>query len=113
MPGTNKWRTLDLMNRSIQSRKITKRTVKERARKVLQLVQKCAKGAPEVCSTLSPRVGPPMLTGMHQILDGDGIERTGDIEQGRDLMTKFASQAIVLLKNEGDILPLKPKVRPT
>lgn len=27
-------------------------------------------------------------------------------------MTKFASQAIVLLKNEGDILPLKPKVRP-
>lgn len=48
MPGTNKWRTLDLMNRSIQSRKITKRTVKERARKVLELVQKCAKGAPEV-----------------------------------------------------------------
>ncbi|KAI0833346.1 beta-glucosidase [Trametes gibbosa] len=90
MPGTNKWRTLDLMNRSIQSRKITKRTVQERARKVLQLVQRCAKGAPE-------------------IIDGDGVERTGDIEQGRDLMTKFASQAIVLLKNEGQILPLKPK----
>ncbi|KAH9857422.1 beta-glucosidase [Lenzites betulinus] len=90
MPGTNKWRTLDLMNRSIQSRKITKRTVKERARKVLELVQRCAKGAPE-------------------IIDGDGVERTGDIEQGRDLMTKFASQAIVLLKNEGQLLPLKPK----
>lgn len=54
-----------------------------------------------------------MLNKVRQILDGDGIERTGDIEQGRDLMTKFASQAIVLLKNEGDILPLKPKVGAT
>ncbi|CDO77775.1 Glycoside Hydrolase Family 3 protein [Trametes cinnabarina] len=90
MPGTNKWRTLDLMNRSIQSRKITKRTVKERARKVLQLVQRCAKGAPE-------------------ILDGEGIERTGDLQAGRDIMTRLASQAIVLLKNEGGVLPLKPK----
>ncbi|KAI0355239.1 beta-glucosidase [Trametes cingulata] len=89
MPGTNKWRTLDLMNRSIQSRKITKRTVKERARKVLELVQRCAKGAPE-------------------ILDGDGIEQVGDLQAGRDIMTEFASQAIVLLKNEGGLLPLKP-----
>ena len=70
MPGTNKWRTLDLMNRShvsccvpsfahfyllcfrIQSRKITKRDVRERAKKVLQLVQKCARGAPEVTMSL-------------------------------------------------------------
>lgn len=107
MPGTNKWRTLDLMNRSIQSRKITKRTVKERARKVLELVQRCAKGAPEV-RTL-PCVPRQCLTSL-QIIDGDGEEHTGDVEQGRDLMTKFASQAIVLLKNEGDILPLKPQV---
>ncbi|KAJ8488421.1 hypothetical protein ONZ51_g3578 [Trametes cubensis] len=90
MPGTNKWRTLDLMNRSIQSRKITKRTLKERARKVLELVQKCCKGAPE-------------------ILDGDGIEQIGDLQAGREIMTQLASQAVVLLKNEGDILPLKPK----
>ena len=33
---------------SIQSRKITARTVRERATKVLELVQKCAQGAPEV-----------------------------------------------------------------
>ncbi|EJF57992.1 beta-glucosidase [Dichomitus squalens LYAD-421 SS1] len=90
MPGTNKWRTLDLMNRSIQSRKITKRTVKERAKKVLELVQKCAKYAPEV-------------------LDGDRIEQTGDRQSGRELMAKVANQSIVLLKNEGGILPLKPK----
>jgi len=56
MPGTNKWRTLDLMNRSIQSRKIMKRTVKERAAKVLELVQKCAKAAPEVGSASTAQV---------------------------------------------------------
>lgn len=49
MPGTNKWRSLDLVNRSIGSRKLTLRTIKQRATKVLELVQKCAQGAPEVC----------------------------------------------------------------
>lgn len=48
MPGINKWRTLDLMNRSIHSRKLMVRTVKERARKTIELVQKCAQNAPEV-----------------------------------------------------------------
>lgn len=52
MPGINKWRTLDLVNRSIRSRKLTTRDVRQRARKVLELVQKCAQGAPEVCSSL-------------------------------------------------------------
>ncbi|THH33096.1 hypothetical protein EUX98_g1111 [Antrodiella citrinella] len=90
MPGTNKWRTLDLMNRSIQSRKITVRTVKERARKVLELAQKCAQGAPE-------------------ILDGDGLEYTLESEEDRALMRQVAGQSIVLLKNENNLLPLKPK----
>lgn len=48
MPGLNKWRTLELVNRSIQARKVTTKTIKLRARKVLEFVQKCAKGAPEV-----------------------------------------------------------------
>ncbi|TFY57890.1 hypothetical protein EVJ58_g6745 [Rhodofomes roseus] len=90
MPGTNKWRTLDLMNRSIQSRKIMKRTVKERAAKVLELVQKCAKAAPE-------------------ILDGDGQEHTVDTPEEKTLMRRLAAESIVLLKNEGSVLPLKPK----
>lgn len=57
MPGLNKWRTLEQVNRSIQARKVTAQTVKSRARKVLELVQKCAKGAPEVrvFSVLPPR----------------------------------------------------------
>ena len=80
--------------RSIESRKITKRTVKERAAKVLELVQKCAAAAPDV-------------------LDGDLVEKTGDRQSGREIMTKVASESIVLLKNEGALLPLKPKVSVT
>ncbi|KAI0700305.1 beta-glucosidase [Cytidiella melzeri] len=90
MPGTNKWRTLDLMNRSIQSRKITIRTIKERARKVLELTKKCAEAAPE-------------------ILDGDGQEYTRESEEDKLLMKSVASQSIVLLKNKDSLLPLKPK----
>ncbi|PPR01041.1 hypothetical protein CVT24_000575 [Panaeolus cyanescens] len=90
MPGDNKWRTLDYVNRSIVARKVTVRTVKERARKVLELVKKCAAGAPEV-------------------LDGDGIERTVDTEESKELLRQSAAQSIVLLRNEGGVLPLKPK----
>ncbi|EIM87989.1 beta-glucosidase [Stereum hirsutum FP-91666 SS1] len=89
MPGTNKWRTNDLVTRSIGSRKITQRTLKERARKVLELVQRCAREAPE-------------------ILDGDGIERTRESDEDKALMRKVAADSIVLLKNEGGILPLQP-----
>ncbi|TFK45937.1 beta-glucosidase [Heliocybe sulcata] len=87
MPGTNKWRTLDLMNRSIGSRKIMARTVKERARKVLELVQRCAQGAPDV-------------------LDGDKQEYTRESEEDKLLMRKLAAESIVLLKNERGLLPL-------
>ena len=48
MPGDNKWRTLDHTLRSVGSRKLMQRTIKERATKVLELVQKCANAAPEV-----------------------------------------------------------------
>ncbi|KZT18915.1 glycoside hydrolase family 3 protein [Neolentinus lepideus HHB14362 ss-1] len=87
MPGTNKWRILDLMNRSIGSRKIMTRTVKERAKKVLELVQRCAQGAPEV-------------------LDGDKLEYTRESEEDKVLMRRVAAEAIVLLKNEKGLLPL-------
>jgi hypothetical protein len=49
MPGTNKFRSPYYMTWSVNARKITVETIKKRARKVLELVQKCAKGAPEVC----------------------------------------------------------------
>lgn len=40
-------------------------------------------------------------------MDGDGKERTFDSEEDNILMRKLASQSIVLLKNEGHILPLQ------
>ncbi|KAH9483439.1 putative beta-glucosidase I [Psilocybe cubensis] len=88
MPGTNKWRTINLVSRSIDARKVTTRTVKERARRVLEAVKKCAAGAPE-------------------ILDGDGIEHTVDTQESKDLLRSVAAQSIVLLKNEGSILPIR------
>ncbi|KIJ63447.1 glycoside hydrolase family 3 protein [Hydnomerulius pinastri MD-312] len=99
MPGTNKWRTLDLMNRSITSRKLTVRTVKERARKVVELAKRVAQEAPEVIVRL-----PPI-----PVLDGDGIERTVESGEDKALMRKLAGESIVLLKNEGNLLPLKPE----
>ncbi|KAI6107980.1 glycoside hydrolase family 3 protein [Pisolithus sp. B1] len=89
MPGHNKWRTLDLMSRSISSRKMTVRTIKERARKVIELVKRSAQEAPE-------------------ILDGDGIERTFASDEEKQLMRRLASETIVLLKNDHNVLPLQP-----
>lgn len=48
MPGINKLRTSENVGRSIVANKLTVRTIKERAKNVLELLQKCAKGAPEV-----------------------------------------------------------------
>ncbi|KAI0068485.1 beta-glucosidase [Artomyces pyxidatus] len=90
MPGINKWRTYEYVSRSIQAKKVTVRTVKERARTVLELVQKCAKGAPEV-------------------LDGDGLEHTRESAEDTALMRKVAGESIVLLKNDAGLLPLEPQ----
>ena len=48
MPGTEKWRTLNYVNRCVQARKLTVTTIKKRAKKVLELVKKCAQEAPGV-----------------------------------------------------------------
>ena len=53
IPGVGKWRTADYVGRSILSRKVTVTTVKQRAKKVLELVQKCAQRAPEVSVNLT------------------------------------------------------------
>ncbi|KAK7040397.1 hypothetical protein VNI00_009875 [Paramarasmius palmivorus] len=90
MPGTKKWRTIDLVNRAIESKKVSTRIIKARARNVLEFVQKCCQEAPE-------------------ILDGDGEERTVESDDDKVLMKQIASESIVLLKNEGKLLPLKPQ----
>ena len=56
MPGEQKWRQHNLVNRAIFNNKVTFRTVKERARKVLELVKKCCEGAPDVSLSFSRMV---------------------------------------------------------
>ncbi|KAI0000059.1 glycoside hydrolase family 3 protein [Russula vinacea] len=88
MPGINKLRTSENVGRSIVANKLTVHTIKERAKNVLELLQKCAKGAPEV-------------------LDGDGREHTRDTEEDKTLMRKIAGESITLLKNQDAALPLQ------
>lgn len=41
-----------------------------------------------------------------KVLDGDGIERTVDTEESKVLLRQSAAQSIVLLRNQGGVLPL-------
>ncbi|KAG9002882.1 hypothetical protein FRB94_003505 [Tulasnella sp. JGI-2019a] len=88
MPGVDKWRTQSKVMRMIGAHKVTARTIKERARKVLEMVKK-------VCKTNAA------------VIDGDGVETWVQNPADSALMRKVAANAIVLLKNEGDILPIK------
>ena len=56
----------------------------------------------------TPSSWKPNLT-LFWILDGDGLERSDDSEENKILLRKVASESIVLLRNEGDVLPLNPK----
>jgi len=58
MPGVNKFRTTHYMNCLVSARKITLNAIKQRARKTLELVQKAAKGAPDVCTHRSVHRSP-------------------------------------------------------
>ena len=73
---------------------------------MLELVQKCAQGAPEVRNPILVRFSSSSLIQLLQVLDGDHVEQTGDRQKGREIMTEVAAKSIVLLKNEGSVLPL-------
>ena len=114
MPGIDKWRTLDLTKRNIDARKLTVRTIEERALQVLKLVQKCARGAPEVSpGNFRSRTGvSTWINHGWKVLDGDGQERTHQNEEDTVLLRKVAAESIVLLKNDNGVLPIdKTKVK--
>ncbi|KAJ5737710.1 uncharacterized protein N7483_002835 [Penicillium malachiteum] len=83
MPGPPRWRGGALAH-AITSNKISQNTLNDRVRAVLKLVQKASK------------------SGIPQRAPETQLNRAQD----RGLLRKIASEAIVLLKNEENILPL-------
>lgn len=93
MPGPPRWRTLLLASHCLSSQKLLQSTIDERVANLLKFVQKQARRNPGV-------------------VYGDGIERTRDSPEARVFCRKLASDGIVLLKNEKNVLPLtKGKVK--
>ncbi|KIO27413.1 glycoside hydrolase family 3 protein [Tulasnella calospora MUT 4182] len=89
MPGVNKWRVDEKVQRCISANKFTVRTIKERAASVLRLVRQLSKTNAEV-------------------IDGDGKENYEKRDADCALMRRVAAECIVLLKNSDNILPIKP-----
>jgi beta-glucosidase len=90
MPGPTRWRTQGLVSHVLSAGKTSFETITERASAVLTLVQRLAKRSPEV-------------------VFGDGEEGTLDTPERRKFCRELAAEGIVLLKNEDNLLPLKPK----
>lgn len=67
MPGVTKWRTHDKVNRSIQAKKTTVRTIKERAAKVLEFV-KTLSGTNSNVSERFAGTSTPVLILAHHII---------------------------------------------
>ncbi|CEJ60846.1 hypothetical protein PMG11_09402 [Penicillium brasilianum] len=84
MPGPTRLRG-PLLELAISSRKVSRSTLDERARTVLEFVQRASKA--EVST----------------------VESTRDFPEDRKLNRKLAADSIVLLKNESGLLPLNQK----
>ncbi|PVH74233.1 glycoside hydrolase family 3 protein [Cadophora sp. DSE1049] len=82
MPGPTRWRGI-IADLAVSSRKVTNATINSRARNVLNLVNRCMK-----------------------IEDVSPFEGKRDTRRDRILNRKLASDGIVLLKNNNNILPL-------
>ncbi|KAJ3009934.1 hypothetical protein NUW54_g2630 [Trametes sanguinea] len=89
MPGPPRWRTPLLMNHMLSCQKVLPSTLDERATDILSFVQRQAQRNPDV-------------------VFGDGKERTRDSPEGRAFCRRLAAEGMVVLKNEGGVLPIKP-----
>jgi beta-glucosidase len=84
MPAPSNWRG-PLLQHALSANKVTRKTLTQRARAVLSLVNRCAaSNIPE-----------------------NAIEKTNDTQETAALLRKVAGEAIVLMKNENGVLPLK------
>ncbi|KDQ59402.1 glycoside hydrolase family 3 protein [Jaapia argillacea MUCL 33604] len=87
MPGPPRWRTQTLVQHTLSAQKTTIPTLDARVSTLLAFVQKMARKNPEV-------------------VYGDGVERSRDSPEARKFCRKVAGEGMVLLKNEGGLLPL-------
>ncbi|KAF6764920.1 beta-glucosidase [Ephemerocybe angulata] len=87
MPGPPRWRTMSLVMHCLSAQKLLMPTIDERVTNMLRFIQRQAKRNPEV-------------------VYGDGIERSRDDPELRQFCRSLAADGIVLLKNEGEVLPL-------
>jgi beta-glucosidase len=85
MPGETKWRSIAVIKKEIEAGLIESKTIDDRARAVLQLLEKTGKFADR-----------------REQLE----EKAVDLQEHRDLIREAGAEGIVLLKNDGGILPL-------
>lgn len=84
MPGATKWRG-EMLMQATGVGKVPTHVIDERARNVLKLVNRCA--AANIAEHAE--------------------EKTADTPETAALLRKIGADSIVLMKNEGNILPLK------
>lgn len=84
MPGPTRLRG-GLLQGALASNKVTEYAITQRAREVLNLVNRCAAAG----------------------IPADAEEGTRDTPETAALLKKISADSIVLLKNEGNVLPLK------
>ncbi|KAL6309197.1 putative beta-glucosidase from glycoside hydrolase family GH3 [Sparassis latifolia] len=88
MPGPPCWRTPLLVTHMLSSQKVLPATLDKRVKEMLEFIQRQARRHPE-------------------IVYGDGVERTRDTAEGRAFCRRLAAEGMVVLRNEGNVLPVK------
>ena len=84
MPGATKWRG-EMLVQAVGVNKVAEHVLDERVRNVLNLINKCAAAK----------------------IPENAEEKTADTPETAAFLRKIGRESIVLMKNEGDILPLK------